>query len=72
MLDKIKNKKLDENVNKEIDMVYNLISYNDWLERIKHYDEILPIYTVILEQHIQIQKIHIKLNIINGHQLNIK
>lgn len=47
MLDKIKNKKSDENVNKEIDMVYNLISYNDWLERIKHYDEILPIYTVI-------------------------
>ena len=47
MLDKIKNKKSDENVNKEIDMIYNLISYNDWFERIKHYNVLFPIYTVI-------------------------
>ncbi len=46
MLEKIKNKKLDENVNKEIKMVFDLISYNDWNERIKHYDVSLPIYTI--------------------------
>ena len=46
MLEKIKNKKPDENVNKEINMVFDLISYNDWNERIKHYDVSLPIHTV--------------------------
>jgi hypothetical protein len=48
MLNKIKNKKPDENVNKEIDMVYNLISYNDCFERIKNYNTVFSIYTVIL------------------------
>ena len=47
ILEKIKNKKPNENVNKEINMVFDLISYNDWNERIKHYDKILPIHTVI-------------------------
>jgi hypothetical protein len=46
ILEKIKNKKPDENVNKEINMVFDLISYNDWNERIKYYDDSLPIHTV--------------------------
>lgn len=45
-LKKIKNKKIDENVNAEINMVFSLISYNDWIERIKHYNKKLPIYTL--------------------------
>jgi hypothetical protein len=46
MLKKIKNKKLDENVNKEIMMIFDLISYIDGNERIKNYDVFLPIYTI--------------------------
>ena len=46
ILDKIKNKNENDNVNKEINMVFDLISYLDWNERIKYYDKKLPIFTL--------------------------
>ena len=52
MLTKIKNIQNGKNVNKEIGMIFELIKYYQcYNEPIKHYNNILPIYTVFFRAY---------------------
>jgi hypothetical protein len=52
MLKKIKNIQNDINVDKEIKMIFDLITYYQcYNEPIKHYNNILPIYTVFFRAY---------------------